>query len=517
MLNLLDEILGSILLAAKQPIESFIQLETADDDTTLLAADGSLVSFVRIHGSRQIIGDEEYRWLIDQATTKMGSRFDRPGYALQVYFMRDPSMAGMDLQRVMRSNHQAAQALDLNLGDLLEERSRHLTRFLAHEEIYFVLWTRPRAASKSELDEARKALRDKKWAKASHAQDPTQALEPLRTRHKSYVSTVVSALQEISIKNTLEDVHSALASVRGSIYPLLSNDKWRANVPGDPLLPRVSTEEKDASDILWPPLRQQICTGDAKTVSPTLVQIGDLLSSGVDLTLSPADPTPFPQLLARLIDGDVPFHISFLIESGGVDGSGFRSFAAAMLAFTNEVNRQIRESLRALQELAQSDPVVRFRMSLSTYGPARDRKLVESRQATLIQAIEAWGYCQASASGGDPLEAVLSSSLGISCASTAPAAIAPFREIMKLLPWQRASSPFPEGSVTFRTADGRIWPYQMGSSLTTTWFDLIFAQPGAGKSVLMNALNLGTVLSAGNARLPYIAILDIGPSSSGLI
>jgi hypothetical protein len=36
----------------------------------------------------------------------------------------------------------------------------------------------------------------------------------------------------------------------------------------------------------------------------------------------------------------------------------------------------------------------------------------------------------------------------------------------------------------------------MGSSLTTTWFDLIFAQPGAGKSVLMNALNLGTVLSA---------------------
>ena len=57
----------------------------------------------------------------------------------------------------------------------------------------------------------------------------------------------------------------------------------------------------------------------------------------------------------------------------------------------------------------------------------------------------------------------------------------------------------------------------MGSSLTTTWFDLIFAQPGAGKSVLMNALNLGTVLSAGNAKLPYIAILDIGPSSAGLI
>jgi intracellular multiplication protein IcmB len=62
-----------------------------------------------------------------------------------------------------------------------------------------------------------------------------------------------------------------------------------------------------------------------------------------------------------------------------------------------------------------------------------------------------------------------------------------------------------------------MWPYQSGSSLTSLWFDLIFAQPGAGKSVLMNALNLGTVLSAGTARLPYVSILDIGPSSAGLI
>ena len=29
----------------------------------------------------------------------------------------------------------------------------------------------------------------------------------------------------------------------------------------------------------------------------------------------------------------------------------------------------------------------------------------------------------------------------------------------------------------FRTPDGRMWPYQTGTPLTTTWFDLIFAQP----------------------------------------
>lgn len=517
MLNMIDSVLASFLMLSKQPVESFIQLETADDNTTLVAADGSIVSFIQIHGSRQIIGDEEYQWIIEQSTIKLGARFDRPGYALQIYFMRDPNMAGLDLARVMQSNRMSAQAMELQVEDLLSERQRHLAKYLAHEEIYFVLWTRPASVSKSDLKSAVRGRSDHKWVVATDSQQPMRALEPLRVRHKSYVAAVLAALEEISIKATLENVHGALNAARRSIYPLLSNDSWRANVPGDPMLPRAPTSETDLSDILWPPLRRQICTGDAEVQSPTIVRIGDLLWGGVDMTLGPADPAPFPQLLARLIDTDVPFHISFLIESGGIQGSGFRSFAAGILAWTNSINRQIRESLKALQELSQSDPVVRLRISLSTYAPVRERKLVEMRLAALTQALESWGYCQASSAGGDPLEAVMSSALGIACASTAPAAIAPLRDVVKLLPWQRASSPFSEGSIVFRTSDGRVWPYQTGSNLSTTWFDLIFAQPGSGKSVLMNALNLGTILSAGNARLPYMAILDIGPSSAGLI
>ena len=91
------------------------------------------------------------------------------------------------------------------------------------------------------------------------------------------------------------------------------------------------------------------------------------------------------------------------------------------------------------------------------------------------------------------------------------------KEVMKLVPWQRPSSPFSSGAILLRTPDGKVWPYQTGTNLTTTWFDLIFAQPGAGKSVLMNTLNLGTILSPGLSKLPFVAIIDIGPSSSGLI
>jgi intracellular multiplication protein IcmB len=518
MFSIFDEALAATMMTLRQPVESFVRLESADDNVTLVADDGSLVSFVKIAGSRQIIGDSEYQWIVDQATIKLGARFDRPGYAMQFYFMRDPSMVVHDIDRVMRSSRVAARNLELDLDDLFSERKRHLTHYMAHEEMYLVLWTRPSVLTPVELKDAIKQRGEKKWVVAPNAQFPMQALEALRTRHKSFIGSMVSALEEISIKCRLISTHEALAAVRSSLYPMIANENWRANLPGDPLMPRANSGDiKDVSDVLWPPLRQQLCTGDAAILSPTIARIGNLLWGGVDMTLGPAEPAPFPQLLSRLIDNDIPFRLSFLIESGGAQATGFMAAFAGILGFTNQVNRQIRDSIKALQQIAQSTPVVRLRISLATYAQVGERKLLETRLGTLTQAVESWGYCQASSASGDPLEASLSSALGIACASTAPAAIAPLRDVMKLLPWQRASSPFEEGSVTLRTDDGRIWPYQMGTSLTTLWFDLIFAQPGAGKSVLMNALNLGTVISSGASRLPYVAILDIGPSSAGLI
>ncbi len=518
MFDFIDESIASLMTSLHQPVESFIQLETADDGMTLVASDGSLVSIIKQFGARQIIGDAEYQWIIDQATLKLGARFDRPGYAMQFYFMRDPSMVDQDIDKVMKSNRSAMRAMELDLSDLLNERRRHLAHYMAHEEIYVVLWTRPSVLTKSELANAISQRGKKKWVEAPNAQYPMQALEALRTRHKSYVSSISSALEEIGMKAEVLTAHEALAAVRSSLYPQIGHEEWRANLPGDPMLPRAPQhDKKDASDILWPTLRQQLCVGDAAVVSNSIVRIGSMLWGGVDMTLAPAEPSPFPQLLARLIDNDMPFRMSFLIESAGAQGSAFRAFAAGVLGFTNQVNKQIRESLLALQRLAQSEPVVKLRVSLATYAPLNNRKLMDTRIGALTQALEAWGYCQAASVGGDPLDVVMSSALGIACASTAPPVVIPFHETVKLLPWQRASSPFQDGSVIFRTADGRMWPYQPGSSLTSLWFDLIFAQPGAGKSVLMNALNLGTILSAGAAHLPYVAILDIGPSSSGLI
>ena len=516
-MGFLEKLFKPMVMAMRQPMESFIRLETADNETTLVSEDGSLISYLKIDGSRQIIGEEEYRQIISQSVVKIGARFDRQGHAMQVFFTRNPERIYEELKNMIRPNQMAAKNIGLEIDDIFDERARHLSKFLAWEEIYIVLWTRPSVLSKTELKREAEVSRKKKWVNAPNAQNPIAAFDALRNRHDSFVSGIDAAFKEIGIQSKVMEVHDALYAVRNNLLQTGVNSRWRACVPGDPIPPRAPQSTTDMSDILWPPLRQQISTTSARVINDRMVEFGQHIWSGIDMTLAPMEPAPFPKLLARLTESKVPFRISFLIEGGGVQGATTRSFISSLLAVTNPENYQIKEALESLNKISRNEPVVKLRISFATWAPKGETDLLEERTSALIQAAESWGYCQVSQLSGDPLDCVMSSAMGIACASTAPSAIAPLTEVLKLLPWQRASSPFEHGSILLRTPDGRVWPYQTGTNLTTTWFDLVFAQPGGGKSVLMNTLNLGTCLTAGVSRLPYVAVIDIGPSSAGLI
>jgi intracellular multiplication protein IcmB len=513
----LGKFFAPFVTLAKQPIESFIRLETADDEFTMVAEDGSLISYMKVDGSRQIIGQEEYNHILEAATVKLGSRFDRPGHALQVFFTRNPSKSRATTEKEIYPSKVAARNIGLEIEDVLDERARHLSHYMIHEECYYVLWTRPSILNETELKRAADERQRQEKIPASNAQDPLAALDPLRARHKSYVMGIESALNELGIRADTMTGHSAMAAVRNNLFPDMANDQWRPVLPGDNIPVRVPESKIDYSDILWPPLRQQLTSAHGKILNNRMVQIGGLLWGGIDMTLAPSDPSPFPMLLNRLFEANIPYRISFLIESGGVEATTAKSSIATFLAITNPVNKTIKKSLESLKALSRSEPVVKLRISLATWAPEGKRGLLEDRISILMQAAESWGYCQVSNVVGDPLDCVMSSAMGIACASTAPTAVAPMHEVMKLLPWQRPSSPFDKGALLLRTPDGKVWPYQTGTNLTTTWFDLIFAQPGAGKSVLLNTLNLATILAPGNSKLPYVAVIDIGPSSSGLI
>ncbi len=518
-MKLTDKILAPFQKALRLSVSSFIRLETMDSETVLVSTDGSLVSYVRVEGSKQIIGDEEYENIVSAANIKLGARFDRIGHSMQAYFVRDPERIRQKLESQIRPSRRAANQIGIDLEDLFDEKVNHLQRFLTHEEQYFVLWTRPSSLSKNEVKRAGETAKEegKNWFPAAGAQFPFGVLEPLRTRHTSFCNAMMAAFDELGIECNVLEVHDALQAVRNNLFPDRANEEWRPCLPGDPIPPRAPQTSVDMSDILWPNLPAQITAGDAKVLGKSVVRIGNLLWAGADMTLGPMDSTPFPVLLNRLVEADIPFRISFLIEGGGASAVAFRTFAATIMGPTNSGNKSIKYSLENLVAQSRKEPVVRLRISIATWCKIEEKDQILDRLSVVLQSFESWGYCQVSEYSGDPLDCVMSSAMGIHCAGTAPSGIVPMIEVMKMLPWQRPSSPFETGAMIFRTPDGKIWPYQTGTNLTTTWFDLIFAQPGGGKSVLLNTLNFGTAVTPGLSKLPYIAVIDIGPSSSGLI
>lgn len=514
----MERLLAYLELWGKRPIEAYVDLETSDSETVLVGRDGSLVSFIRVDGCLEVKADKEFGAVVVSMVEAMKPLVDRPGADIEIWFGWDPDEGGRVSEDLVRPVSVAAENLGLDLNDVLEERKRHLSRHIAWESCYAVVWTRPSALAKSELDRAQKRAQERKWVKAPNAQFPFQAIDELRSRHRGLSLGVLGALESAGLKAEVVEVHAALAEVKGGIYIDKRNAGWRAVLPGDPIPARMPAPgTNDASDILWPSLRRQICNDGAEEVATDVVRIGDRIWTPIDMTLGPQNPAWFNGLLRQARGSGTPFRISIKVGSAGLSGQSLRKLAASVLGITNSENKLIKDGIESMILRSQSEPVVRLRISLATWAKVGEERLLESRVANLMQAVENWGYCQCAVVDGDPLEGAMSSALGVSCNSTAVPAAAPISDVVKMFPLQRSASPYRRGAHVFRTADGKAWPYQPGGTAVDYTFDLIFAPPRRGKSVLMGALNMATILSAPSDKMPYIAIIDIGFSSEGLI
>ena len=251
--------------------------------------------------------------------------------------------------------------------------------------------------------------------------------------------------------------------------------------------------------------------------------MGERLYGALDMVLGPRQSRPFAELMAGLAAAGLPCRISLLIEGGGLHrmDAAVSRVASAFLAFSSSDSLHVRNALREVAALAaDAHAVVRLRLGLLTWVAAHEGEAaLAARMGRLQQVAEGWGEAVFTPLTGDPLESVASSVPGFCCGATAEPALVPFTEALRLLP---VSRPAPlagsaaEAGHLFRSADGK--PLPLGTSGGGDYgFELIYGLPGQGKSVLMNALGLAFCLERGQSRLPLAAVIDIGPSSSGLV
>ncbi|GJM07218.1 MAG: virulence protein IcmB [marine bacterium B5-7] len=524
ILDTVDVFFAWLSSSLKQTAESYCQIQTADSKTVLVANDGSLLSLVRVNGVKGLVGQEEFTRMHEGFCGSLESTMAHPGHTIQFYFNYDPSHVDETIRHIYKPAEQTAEKLNLDLKDLFDERVRFLSRYCADEGVYMVLWTRPSLLSTEQFKQATKdkikKIREEKIPPFLQSQNIVAAIPDLREAHDSFVRSTINDLQPFNISVDLLGVHEAVHEMRRSVDPDFTAKNWRPVLPGDKVSVKLARRFAGrVTDILWPPLAKQIFPRDGENLDLRTTRIGDRIYASVFIDLLPQEIKSFTSLFNRTLPTQIPWRISFLLDSDGVTSLRFKKLISSILSFTSSHNRLLANAVNLLKYLNVNtdDAIVKLRVSCSTWAHVDDVASLRTRVSELAKAIQGWGASDVSEVSGDPFGGVTSSMLGISAESVATTTVAPLSAITYMLPLTRPSSPWRQGALLFRSPDGKPWPFQPGSSQQTTYIDLIYARPGSGKSVLSNALNLALTLSGGLQRLPRIAIIDIGPSSSGLI
>ncbi len=523
-LNGVDTFLAWFSTSTKQTTDSYCDLQTADSPTVLVANDGTLISIIKVIGVNQLVGQEEYERIHRGLQDALGSTLRQAGYSVQVHFSYNRDDTIHLLEENYQPARQTADRLQLDVADLINERVRHMDSFCTAEETHFVLFTKPTILVGDQFKRANKEklqmLKDANMPAFKYTQNLTAALPEIRDAHDSFVGNFNNALREMGIFSELLGIHEAGYEIRRSIDPNFTDKDWRPVLPGDKYSIKLAKSSTgDIADLTWPSFSNQLFPRDAYNIDLKTCQIGDRIYSNIYIDLFPKQVQAFILLLGRVLESRMPWRISFMMDGAGMEAVRIKRMFTSILAFSSSQNRLINDAINVLEyiETQTDDKIIKLRVIATTWAPEGQKKLLQSRSALLARAIQSWGSCDVSEMCGDAFEGTVGSMLGVTMEPPATVSVASLSSALYMLPVYRAASPWKTGSMMLRTPDGKPWPYQPGSPLQTTWIDIIYARPGSGKSVLSNAMNFALCLQGGLERLPRISVIDIGPSSAGLV
>lgn len=518
----LADSLGSIF---KTSMPSYCDIETADTDTSLVTKKGALISGIRLEGMRAAVGPEEFEQTVDVLTRALQSYLLEQGHTVDVFASRDAAAVRAPLSNMSTGVRKTCETIGLEMADVIAANENELARYTADEAVYIGLWTRPSMLTKREVEGSRKEMHQAamKLPRAGwSSQNMVTTMSALRERHDSTVRSVYEDLKGAGIMCELLSAHEMLRVARMQIDPGFTPPNWNPHLIGDKMpvvsapgiLRNEDATELEFSDLQFPPVSWQMFPRDAQRINAKYVSVGERAFAPVFIEIPPREVMPFSALFEKLSSQQIPWRAMFRIDGGGLKYMGTKDALAQLLAITSPFNRRVAESIKALRKVEfEGNTLVRFRMSFCTWAPAGDLNLLARRASRLAQTVSAWGQCEVREVSGDAMLGMVSTVPFFTEECAASAGVAPLSHVTRMLPIMRPASPWKSGSIVFRTMDGRLMPFQPGSSLQTTWNYILFGRPGYGKSVQMLNLILGSCMQPGLSRLPRVGIVDIGPSS----
>lgn len=535
-----DSISAAVGDFLKQNAWQYCVLETVDSQMVhaLIASNGDMVSLIKVHGRLSRASVEEQASAFARLTENLTPYLNTGAHAIQMCCWRNPDGALARCQAAFAPAKETLRLQGLDIDGVFDDWADRMAMFTADEGTLLAVWTTRDALVSSQQKIANKdRVNNLKGGPVGEGvQRPNASMAQLRAPHAKVVQGTLTGLAAAGIKVELLEAREAAVAIKKMVDPDRTTEGSTVIVPGDPFPLREpapthpdlkgkpgTRPQGDADWWLYPSLRRQIFNRPGHEYTDQVVEFGGNLHWPVMVELPPAAEIKpwFSQLFSTLAGYDMPWRVNFLIEGDGMRGSNMRRILARTLWWMTRVNKQITQAFDAIdKDITAGRTYVRLRIVADTWVPKHTPdalKVLTKQSNNLAGAIQSWGTTQVTDVIGDPTLGVCASIPGVMRSAPSVPACAPLDETVPMLPLTRPGSVWDAGTMLFRTRDGKIFPYQPGSSKQASWLDLYIAPPRRGKSVLMNAINIAFCASPGQVELPFLSCIDIGYSSSGVI
>lgn len=520
-----------------RPIYDYCDIAGASDEDhrdrpCFYAHDGSTCSLIRVYGTDTIMDEEDATLRLGKVMDRLAPQFRDTKHGLTISFERSRNI-DEDISRLLDPLHDSARQKGLNMDVALAETEAILRQQMMAERILIAVWTYRKAAVASQLaDEDQKRRGLGALFKGKPVQSLAGPYQSLEASHFSMVNGVIADLASEGFRSEVlgddEKGRADLAEVRRALLFHETPQEWTPKPAGLVRYPRAKLKaDSDLSTLFATSLDRQILTSAATADTRDLrsINLGGRTYAVMQLTAFPTYLTKF-KALTRSITGasarhdPMPFRVAFHIE-GGAKIAPLRQIMVVIGSVFSNANKRIKTSNEQIEAAMAQDRAIfaKCRIYATTWvEPDEERSLLDDRRSRMIRALNSWQSPTVMDSSPDPMRLLAETASGMTAiARTGSAFIAPVREIGYALPFHADAPPESDGQTIFLTMDEKPMTFRGHSPLQDSWFHLIFAPPGSGKSMLMNSLNFDFAAYYNSTRLPFIGMIDIGKSAQGFI
>ena len=524
-------------MLAKNP-RKLVDIEYTADKYTLGLKNYSMVSFVNLDGLQGIdegdTGNLESHWT-DFLSEWLGGSSP---HEFIVSFESDPDGIRDHLNQMMVPVRAQCDRMRLNVDDLIDEKVDVLSGLCRLEKSTFVLLTQRHFESSFENKQIQTEEGEKQavGAFSINGMSESPLSNSLLDKHANFVEAFLQFLKERSYFANKVDVESVVKHLNGELF-----GHAVAPVTVDTTLNQTQMRSfdeglKDSDDRPFVPASygEQILSGPVDNAGQRYAIFGDRIVAPIKVSRFPSRDVSFNSFIARLQETDVPYRVMFNIKPNGLGYRKLNNTLAQKLWFVSPSNnRPIKKALEQLQNYVETKNgvVVGVSMMITTWAklnshvsadnPSKeiiDFGEIQSRVALILARIKMWGGLRADNALLDPVEACLFASSGIKQGHFADVTPVPLPDCVTFLPLDRPAMPWKNGTVLFRTPDGKIMPMEIMSTLQTAMLTLVYGPPRYGKSVAIGEFNLDFIIKPrASSELPLLKMLDVGPSGGGVV